>query len=396
LPVTYTIDIRTLILVWALVSATKALILIFVRHTQRDYVPALNWAIGSSAMAVGLLLISFRDLLPTFVTIIIGNGLLLSGLMVTNFGVAEAAGRKPPWKIGWTIFVVTIAVLFWNSMVVSSTSVRILTFSLASTIYFVYVIYVCLSSSTGCRNSSFRVFAGVSIPLALITLWRGVASVYQGTSSLMTATSEQIVFITYYICYQIASTALLVLITNQQLQDQLEDLANHDSLTSVLNRRAFFDEVHREWSRVLRYNTPVSFLMIDIDNFKEINDRCGHACGDSILVEVSAALKKTLRIEDVICRYGGDEFVCMLPQVSEMQAQTSAERIRETVAALQVATKQSEIVLTVSIGVAERNQSATSVETVIAAADSALYRAKSSGRNRVVLRSLDSTDEPIY
>ncbi len=380
---TYSIDIRTLILIWSLVTATKALVLVFVSHAQKDYAPARLWALGAISSAAGLFLISFRDIIPPFITIIIGNGLLMSGLMVVNFGVAQAAGRTPPWKAGWIVFAAAIAVLFWKSMIDESTSIRILAFSLANAIYFAHVIFVCLRYSDSSRASSFRVFAAISVPLALLSLWRGAASVSQGTSSLLASTSEQIIFISYYICYQLASATLLVLITNQQLQDKLEHLASTDPLTGLLNRRAFTRAAGREWSRSMRHKYPVSCLMIDIDHFKLLNDQHGHAVGDHVLTAVASSLTATMRIEDILCRYGGEEFVCLLPHTSKEGAQVMAEQLRERIAARKLSIDTGDCAVTISIGVAVRNARDITIESVIEEADRALYHAKQSGRNRV-------------
>ncbi|WP_078430503.1 diguanylate cyclase domain-containing protein [Alkalihalobacterium alkalinitrilicum] len=142
----------------------------------------------------------------------------------------------------------------------------------------------------------------------------------------------------------------------QQLRDAnkvLQQLSTKDSLTNVGNRRYFDEKLHDEWHRSLRNGAPLTLIMLDIDYFKAYNDHSGHPGGDECLRKVAAAIQKTtLRSGDVVCRYGGEEFVVILPNTDERGASLVAENIRNTVEALRIPHKQSEIsdIVTVSLG----------------------------------------------
>lgn len=168
---------------------------------------------------------------------------------------------------------------------------------------------------------------------------------------------------------------------------RLEVLAHTDSLTMVLNRRALTVRLTSELERARRYDSVLTLLMVDLDNFKLVNDTHGHLAGDEVLREVAALLQHAVRTMDVVARYGGEEFVVVLPETSLAGATTFAERLRENVEAAGFAGSFGEpLKLTASIGVS--SYPSTAVETVdelFARADEALYRAKADGRNRVCL-----------
>ncbi len=174
--------------------------------------------------------------------------------------------------------------------------------------------------------------------------------------------------------------------TAQKLQEELDRQARRDPLTNAFNRRAFDEFADREWSRALRHGSPLCFLMIDIDHFKAFNDRHGHGMGDAALQKVSATAQTVLRPEDIWSRYGGEEFLALLPQTTGDQALAIAERLRATIARTEFETPSERPHLSVSIGVAQNNGADKTWREVADSADRALYRAKASGRNRVILR----------
>jgi len=178
-------------------------------------------------------------------------------------------------------------------------------------------------------------------------------------------------------------------------QEQLTRLATTDALTGLANRRRLLAEMDKELSRADRSGRPLSVLMIDLDHFKDINDRCGHAVGDAVLVAVAARCLARLRAIDLCGRIGGEEFVVLLPEADAEGALTTAERLCADLAETPIDTACGPLGVTISIGVAtHRPRSPQADETVrddvigrtqtlLQRADDALYRAKASGRNCV-------------
>ncbi len=180
----------------------------------------------------------------------------------------------------------------------------------------------------------------------------------------------------------IASQAA-VAIQNAHLFDKVNRLASLDELTGLYNRRHFLELAQVEFNRVERYRRPLSIIVLDIDKFKDFNDNYGHAIGDRILQIVTKLCLQTLRNTDIMGRYGGEEFVILLPETNMEVAGTVAERLRKSVAETIIPTETSNLRATVSIGIAEKNELTPTLETLIARADQAMYIAKHQGRNQV-------------
>jgi diguanylate cyclase (GGDEF)-like protein len=168
-------------------------------------------------------------------------------------------------------------------------------------------------------------------------------------------------------------------------------IATTDPLTGAHNRRHYMALLSREHHRAERYASAFSVLMLDIDHFKKVNDTYGHAVGDAALKAMVGAASMHLRPSDTLGRFGGEEFVVMLPQTDEVGAVAAAERIRESVAQVAVPAGAQTVRFTVSIGVATFVPKAT-VEELLESADKALYAAKTGGRNQVRVGRLGAPD----
>lgn len=173
---------------------------------------------------------------------------------------------------------------------------------------------------------------------------------------------------------------------NEELKsamERIQELVNIDELTGVYNRRRIFEVLSEEYNRYSRTLGAFSVCILDIDHFKPVNDTYGHQTGDEILREVARAVSQSIRQIDCFGRYGGEEFLLVLPQTPGSGAVIKAERVRAIIEALRFPRISDDFRITVSIGVAEY-QPDEPVDNTIARADEALYRAKDSGRNRVI------------
>ncbi len=168
-----------------------------------------------------------------------------------------------------------------------------------------------------------------------------------------------------------------------KLYDRLQELSIHDSLTKIYNRRYFMQRFFEEFSRAKKFNLELSFLMIDIDHFKKINDTYGHLVGDAVLREVARLIREHVREIDFIARFGGEEFSAILPETDRAGAIMLAERIRSQVSQQMIKVFDENLTATVSIGVSSFPQNTLHADMLIESADRALYKAKLSGRNKV-------------
>ena len=180
----------------------------------------------------------------------------------------------------------------------------------------------------------------------------------------------------------LASAAL----QNALLYSEVQRLATTDPLTGLYNRRKFFELGALEIHRYKRFQAPLSAIMFDLDNLKQINDRYGHAAGDMVLRAVAVRSKSSVRVIDILGRYGGDEFAILLPNAEIHEAMEIAERIRRAVCEETVRGPDGDIAIAISLGVTQADAATDSLSTLLARADAALYSAKEKGKNRIEMR----------
>lgn len=175
-----------------------------------------------------------------------------------------------------------------------------------------------------------------------------------------------------------------VAIENASLYDQVQQLAITDSLTNIYNRRGFFQIGESEIERARRFGHPLSVMMFDLDFFKPINDTFGHPFGDKILIQLAEVCRQNIRTLDILGRYGGEEFVALLPETDAQTACQIAQRVREAVEKTRFRVDDQVLTITISIGVATwRAGNPVTLTDLVNQADQALYRAKQNGRNRI-------------
>jgi diguanylate cyclase (GGDEF)-like protein len=193
------------------------------------------------------------------------------------------------------------------------------------------------------------------------------------------------------IFFGIAWTFGFVMLNSERLeadlrnaQDKLRKMATTDFLTGIANSRLFSEAGEREVQRARRYKRPLALLMIDLDHFKKVNDKYGHAIGDKILVTFAGICKKCLRRVDVFGRLGGEEFAILLPETDVSGGRKFAERLRATVEKNRIKVEGKAFHITISIGVTELLPAEDRLEAVLKRADDTMYEAKRQGRNQVV------------
>ncbi len=201
---------------------------------------------------------------------------------------------------------------------------------------------------------------------------------------LWTVENTQFAVVFSSVALSILSSFVLGYIVVMRLVRRLEHLSHHDALTGLLNRRAIEYLLDREDQRLQRFNDPFSVLLVDIDHFKRINDRLGHAAGDSVLCMVSRTLQAQAREVDRVARYGGEEFCILLPHTLHEGALQAAERLREAISQINIPWGDESITVSISTGLACAHEPGEALQSLLKRADEALYQAKAEGRNRVV------------
>jgi diguanylate cyclase (GGDEF)-like protein len=224
------------------------------------------------------------------------------------------------------------------------------------------------------RGASIRSYLG--IPLVFQDHVQGLLALYDSRPNRFT---EQDIRVAEPFANQVA-----ISLENSRLFEEMSRLAVTDNLTGLLNRRAFGEAAEKEFERARRYRRPLSLLMFDIDRFKAVNDTHGHLVGDQVLRVLADTVRTTTRATDVVCRWGGEEFLVLMPEQGHDQAVATAERLRQEVSNMRVITEAGYLTLTISLGVASlKRQEDETFEALVGRADAAMYEAKDAGRNTV-------------
>ena len=377
------LDIRTLVLIYVGINIGQTVVLVYLWRVQQSYPPAKDWALGSLMFATGLFLFALRNQVPVVLSEIVSNLFLLPGLMLFNFGIVKATGRKPPFRLGLALCAVAIVFLAWFASGAPNYPAGVLTQNLVFVTFDLYTAYACLKAKTTKGNFTFRFIGILFLVLVAACIWRVAGGVFGLTFSFSPTLPRLFWIATSLISFPMI-TVLLTLHTSQRLQEEIQAQARRDTLTDAYNRRAFIEFADKEWERSTRHGYPLSILSVDIDHFKNFNDQHGHQTGDIALVQVSKFAQAALRSNDIWCRYGGEEFIALLPNTGIDQAMLVAERLRQSVENTTIPSPHGPLNVSVSIGVAERSSSHANLSEVLAISDAALYKAKAAGRNRVI------------
>ena len=377
-------DIRTLLVAVALASAfcAGARILLWRMHPT---IPGLaRWALAGGLGACALFLILSYGIKPWQPSLALAQLMVVIGLVMSWDGFRRFIGQRPLSALA--LLGIIVLALAWialahlqHSMEVQALGNAVLTASLSA------LIARELLAAPKPTPPAMRVTGWIYAMNSAVFLVRAIA-VHQGGQAVGPLNPDGVAayMLLWWLCMAIAVTLGMVLMAAERLQADLDDQANRDPLTGALNRRAFALIAEKAMARSRRSSKPLSVLIMDLDNFKQINDCHGHDVGDALLCSFVASANQIFRGEDVFCRFGGEEFVALLPNTSAKQAQVAAERMRSAFAADSSSERALSTPITVSIGIAEREPE-EEIESLLRRADAALYHAKATGRNRCEL-----------
>lgn len=361
----------------------QSLAILVLWFTQRHYPPARDWAIGAGLCALGIpVLMVYSETMST-IPWIIGNLLVLAGWLIFDAGVVRAANRTTPWTVAIALLVISLVIMGAATGENANVAVSVMTFQLTTAVFDLFAAWACFTVARDQRSITHPLIGVALSLLAVSGLVRGVMLLDSNAQTVFAAGLGNFQYSLVAIPVFVLIPLLLTILTAERLRREVERQARRDALTQAYNRRGFNELADREWARARRRNEALSLLMLDIDHFKKINDQHGHAIGDQILSETSGRIQEVLRTEDVWGRFGGEEFIAMLPATPIEDAVIVSERVRRSIGDVPFVTAAGELRITVSIGVATRQPEDVNWETVAQLADAALYRAKSEGRNRV-------------
>ena len=385
------LDLRTVIFLSGAIGVLMSLVLFFMHRSHRHSIHGLGqWAAAPLLVFIATLILGTQGYAPAWFSVVFANLLLLGGLTLFLTGTCRFYGVTPPrWP--WLALPLVAALLYLWAVRDPNYGLRLMvanTFTAGVQAHnFVLLWRQDRTSLAG------RFTLAVLGTMACLSLSR-VLSAHQlpADGHLFMPTALQSFFVGSYSFSLLALTVGFVLLTSERLREQLQHLLGHDTLTGALSRHALFERGQQEVARARRTQRPISVMVMDLDHFKQVNDQHGHLVGDRVLREFALRVRHELRQGDLLGRFGGEEFVVVLPDTDAEQARRVAERIRTT-----RPNDDALVPVTVSIGLVTASQLALAqppqgtLDALIAQADRVLYQAKAAGRDQVVVADSPTT-----
>ncbi|MDP1928991.1 MAG: diguanylate cyclase [Thiobacillus sp.] len=361
------------------VALAMAGVLFVISRTYPKSIRGLtDWSLAALVMALSLPLLIARDHLPDLLSIVLANLMLLAGFMLMNAGIRKFSGTQTRINRALLVlFVLAYVSLFaWFTYVHPHVAMRVATLSLFTLVVIFDQLRVALKElpRTAGRNIlvfSLTVLIGARV-VRLVSLMVGI----EHPTGVFDASVSQLTYLAIPSIMIPLGTISLILLASEKLHQDLEFTSRYDDLTQCLNKRAAMEELKREIARAKRHGSKLSIMLIDLDNFKHINDTHGHLEGDKVLVDFSKRAKRFLRETDQLSRFGGDEFMAVLPDTSLELAAFVAERLHEA------SREGQSIAWSVSIGLSEWQGQDDTLASLLTRADKALYQSKALGRNQ--------------
>ncbi|QHN04495.1 GGDEF domain-containing protein [Granulicella sp. WH15] len=367
---------------------------LIVVRLSNPFLKGLGWLAASFACGtVSAALLLFHERAGPFFTVIVANGLILLAFVLVHSAILELYEKGIRIsRFGLVLMGLYLVTHVYFTYVHDSHQMRLVFGSILIAAQATQSGLLLLRPQRGMRMPSWST-AFLCLSFAAYNLVRSVIVAIRGVPQDIFAPSLlQFISIIVMLGSSLGIGFGFFWMTTAKLRHMLERLAATDPLTGVFNRRMFRELCEREVARSLRSGEPFSLLVADLDHFKQVNDRHGHLAGDEVLRAIAECIQSELRSSDILGRWGGEEFVVLLPTCTSETAFAVAERLRVRVEALDLPSRDEEgtpirvtIRVTISLGVAVFRGSADTLDAVFRRSDMALYRAKRSGRNRVLM-----------
>jgi diguanylate cyclase (GGDEF)-like protein len=343
------------------------------------------WTVGLLLQPLAWTLLVLRGQIPDIASITLGNGLLLLGFAEMCRAVRGFRGLPERAWLWWGAVVAAMAGLLLFSWIWPHYSARVMVNSAVGMFLLSGIALALLPPFHRAGFSAARLTAAFAAFGVVTALWRFTEHALspRAVGSLIEAgASDTVVFL--YACVGVMFLSLgFVLMHTERAYDDLHQQASIDPLTGVLARGALEERGHELLDEAGELNRPLSVLLLDLDNFKNTNDRLGHEAGDRVLRHLARHAHRVLRGGDLLYRLGGDEFVAVLPNTDVRGAVVVADHLRSALAQAPLLFGKEALAIPMSIGVAERRPDEGSMESLVKRADEAMYLAKRAGGNRI-------------
>lgn len=338
-----------------------------------------EWVTGMLGLILASGLFALRGLIVPELLLPVANSVLLCGVGMLLIGTQRFYGVRPSWRLFHLVWLLGLLVMLRWLYLRPDFAMRVALFSFL--MLALHATQFIVIARHGERHASTYFFGLLALVQTLSMLHRGLSALQEGGagSDIMHGGPHYSLYLAVLAFMTLLLPVGFMAVATRRLQTILEQHSNHDPLTAVLNRRGFA-EFHAR-ARLRRTEQALAVMSIDLDFFKAINDRHGHAVGDLVLVDVAGVIRNALRDSDAVARFGGEEFVVLLPGTQLARAELVAQRIQDTLR--QPRPDAGLPRYTLSIGIACQARGEETLDSLLLRSDRALYRAKQLGRDRV-------------
>jgi len=385
-------DSLTLVVVSAAIPAFMGLLLLTFMLQRKVYAGFGHWVAANFILSGGYIVSALRDYdVHPFISIIIGNVLVIYTEVLVYEGFRLFFGQRKFSSINYILLLTYTLVHAYFTFIISNFNIRVLWYSVFMAILITRIGFALWSPSIPelkptAQAASILVFLSASlhvIRIAYVLHSDGITSLIDNVSVWINILA--IFTIVGWAFYYFFLTSARLELELHQAREEMTSLAITDPLTGLHNRRYLMEHGVSEFKRAQRQRQILSVIFLDLDNLKPTNDRFGHDAGDMAILHLARILQSETRPYDLTARFGGDEFVILLPNTAQEQALQIAERIRTKAIQTPLNFKTQSLPIQLSLGVASSTEADTDVKQVMQRADTALYQAKNEGRNRVAV-----------
>lgn len=364
-------------------AAAMGLLLVILSRRYSAHINGLReWGTGLLVVA-GTVMTAFflRGIIGQMASVVMGNIVVVFGIMIINQGARRFFEDKSPhnWATIGVFLAVFISAALWSAVIQPSATLRTVVFMVGGSIVLIDLLLVVFRHR---KYGTGAVVLGIALICLLSVRTVKLVAALIGmpvSESIFDATPSEIVLTILPSVLVPVATLAFILMALEHLIHKLNQTIRHDDLTGALNKTSLYTEIEREIVRSIRYTRPTSVLMIDLDNFKAVNDNMGHLKGDQTLKDVVRQICKSVRETDMVARFGGDEFAVLLTETDIDQARLIAQRILGEVQTILPP------YCGLSIGISSLRSHGETADSLLHRADQALYKAKSSGKNQMAL-----------
>lgn len=379
-------DSHTLLFMLGISALLQAIILISLKFVSNPYKGISTYTVGTVLTSLGIISIFPFSPSNQYFSILSSNILIVLGAIFSARGIGKFLNQKQSKSIWFWLLVAGIISQMYFTLYIDSYVWRNSILSLLYGISYSVIIIPMIFGKNTKKNSATEWYLAIVLFLGVMTIFTRIILL---TDNQTQAASDKTlanlaIFIAVFICDLLRNNIFLIMV-NQRMYADVKNRASRDFLTQVFNRRTVTAKITKYLQKLPESKISFALILLDIDNFKKINDFYGHHIGDLVLQETSTILKSQLNQDELMGRWGGEEFLIFLPSCSTSEACDRAEWLRQKVAeqSIDYQNNQKAIGCTISIGVVTTTSGHRTLDELIKQADIALYQAKNQGRNQV-------------